>query len=131
MCDVHGQADRNIITTSFLAHFSAYFHFCRKRDDGDTRATFNTSVNRLVYVPGIAGRQRAEDDQKFTRRMGGQVTERNEQRNHRAANIVRFVPHASTRHLNRILQTRFTNGLHFMSICNGFQHFLRITCKVV
>lgn len=87
-----------------------------------------------MNVTWIASGQRAEDDENFAGRVGWEVTLRRDgtSESYKASGSeeTRSELHTIPSHFNRILETRFTNWLEFVSVRYGFEDILWITCNI-
>ena len=102
--------DRSL-TARLLAEVAADLHFCRESDDGYTYTVFDAFIEGVVYVARVACRQRTEYDENFSRRVCRQVT------------------HATSRHLNGVLQTRLAIGLELVALGYRLEDVLRVTYR--
>lgn len=101
-------------TACFVTHIPTYLHFSRQGDHGYSNFVPHASIERVVNVSRITGRQRAKDDENFARRMSGEVTVA--LKIQKEANSESCSPHAAPPHFNSILQARFASRFKFCTI---------------
>lgn len=61
-------------TACFVTHLPTYLHFSSQGDHGYSNFVPHTSVERVVNVSRVTGRQRAKDDENFARRVSREMT---------------------------------------------------------